>query len=438
MAALTRFPDVAEVAAATPADRDRVLDVIRITSLIGVVLGHTVMAISIIRNHVLIWDNLLTTSVVFQAATWLLQIMPLFFFAGAAACLSSWSAGTNWGDWLMKRCTRLFRPVFYYLAFWAVALTVLYRTLPQHIYEPVAGVSTQLLWFLGAYVLVLAAMPVLYRITSAGRLAAAVAGVYATIAAIDAIRLHWPAMMPLGYLNLAVWLIPAMFGIAYRRRLLTGRAALVIAAIGFAVDVALVHWGPYQISMVGTGDHQLSNTSPPSLLLAGHAIVLSALAIAAAPAIARWAQRPRVWWWTAIGNSGAMTLYLWHMPVLLGVHLVFDCLGCPRYPGSRDFLAVSLAQLLVVAVAVAVLFVALRPLENNPLSGWDGAPAVTGRGRGTAIGALLCVAGVAILAAIRWGLKDDGLVCMAVMVTALVGARVVAAASAKRPNTVRG
>ncbi|BBZ68934.1 acyltransferase family protein [Mycobacterium paraseoulense] len=427
MAALARFPDVAQVAAATPADRDRVVDVIRITSLIGVVLGHTVMAISIIRDHVLIWDNLLTASVVFQAATWMLQIMPLFFFAGAAACLSSWSAGTNWGDWLMKRCTRLFRPVFYYLAFWAVALTVLYRVLRQHIYEPVAGVSTQLLWFLGAYVLVLAAMPVLYRITTAGRLAAGVAGVYGAIAAIDAIRLHWPAMMPLGYLNLVVWLIPAMFGIAYRRRLLTGRAALVIAAVGFAVDVALVHWGPYQISMVGTGDHHLSNTSPPSLLLAGHTIILSALAIAAAPVIARWAQRPRVWWWTAIGNSGAMTLYLWHMPVLLGVHLVFDCLGAPRYPGAPDFLVISLAQLIVVIGAVAVLFVALRPLENNPLSGWDGAPTVTGRGRGAAVGALLCVAGVAILAAIRWGLKDDGLVCMAVMVAALVGARVVAA-----------
>ncbi|OBG68927.1 MULTISPECIES: acyltransferase [unclassified Mycobacterium] len=437
MATLTRFPGVAEVAAATPADRDRVLDVIRITSLIGVVLGHTVMAISIIKNHVLIWDNLLTTSAVFQAATWLLQIMPLFFFAGAAACLSSWSAGTNWGDWLMKRCTRLFRPVFYYLAFWVVVLTVLYRALPQHIYEPVAGVSTQLLWFLGAYVLVLAAMPVLYRITTAGRLAAAVACVYGTIAVIDAIRLHWPAMMPLGYLNLAVWLIPAMFGIAYRRRLLTGRAALAVAATAFAVDVALVAWGPYQISMVGTGDHRLSNTSPPSLLLAGHAIVLSALAIAAAPAIARWAWRPRVWWWTAIGNSGAMTLYLWHMPVLLGAHLVFDYLGCPRYPGARDFLAVSLAQLLIVIGAMAVLFVALRPLENNPLPGWDGAPTVTGPGRGAAVGSLLCVAGVAILAAIRWGLKDDGLVCMAVMVTALVGARVMATAPAKRLTAAR-
>lgn len=438
MATLTRFPDVAEVAAATPADRDRALDVIRIASLIGVVLGHTVMAASIIRDHVLIWDNLLTTSVVFQAATWLLQIMPLFFFAGAAACVSSWSAGTNWGDWLMKRCTRLFRPVFYYLAFWAVALTVLSRVLPQHVYEPVAGVSTQLLWFLGAYVLVLAAMPMLSRITTAGRLTAGVAGIYGAIALIDAVRLHWPAAMPLGYLNLAVWLIPAMFGIAYRRRLLTRRAALAVAAVLFAVDVALVRWGPYQISMVGTGDHHLSNTSPPSLLLAGHAIILSALAIAAAPAIARWARRPRVWWWTAIGNSGAMTLYLWHMPVLLGVHLAFDYLGCPRYPGAPDFLAVSVAQLLVVIVAVAVLFVALRPLENNPLSGWDGAPAVTARGRGAAVGALLCVAGVAILAAIRWGLKDEGLVCMAVMVTALVGARVLAAAPAKRLATARG
>lgn len=95
-----------------------------------------------------------------------------------------------------------------------------------------------------------------------------------------------------------------MFGVAYRRGLLTRPVALATAATAMAVDLALVWWGPYQISMVGTGDHQLSNTSPPSLLLAGHAIVLSALAIVAAPAIARWAQRPRVWWWTALGNSG--------------------------------------------------------------------------------------------------------------------------------------
>ena len=422
----TAFPSPAELADRTPADRDRAIDVIRIVSLIGVVAGHTVMAISIIRNHVLIWDNLLTTSPVFQALTWIFQIMPLFFFAGVAACEASWRPGTNWGGWLLKRCSRLFRPVFYYFAFWAVALTILSAVLPRHIYEPIAGVSIQLLWFLGAYVLVLAAMPLLYRITTTARLAVGVAAVYGIIAIIDVVRLHWPAASSLGYLNLAVWLIPGMFGIAYRRRLLTGRAALGTAVTLLAVNVALIHWGPYELSMVGTGDHKLSNTSPPSLLLAGHAIILSAVAIMAAPAIARWAQRPRVWWWAAIGNSGAMTLYLWHMPVLLGVHLIFDCLGHARYPGQPHFVLISVAQLLIVVAVVALLFLTLRPLENNPLSGWDGAPPITSVGRGAAVGTLLCVAGVATLAAIRWGLKDDGLICVATMVTALVAARALA------------
>ncbi|GAB2994482.1 acyltransferase [Mycobacterium bourgelatii] len=428
------LPGPTELAARTPADRDRAIDVIRITALVGVVLGHTVMAISVIRDSVLIWDNLLTTSTVFQALTWIFQIMPLFFFAGVAACITSWHPGTNWGGWLMKRCSRLFRPVFYYLAFWAVALTALYGLLPEHVYEPVAGISIQLLWFLGAYVLVLAAVPALSRITSPTRLAAGVVVVYALVALVDAVRLHWPAMAPLGYLNMAAWLIPGMFGVAYRRGLLSGRAALSTAAALFTVDIALIHCGPYELSLVGIEGQRLTNMSPPSLLLAGHAIVLSTLAIAAAPAINRWAQRPRVWWWTALGNSGAMTLYLWHMPVLLGVHLIFDGLGHPRFPGQPDFVAIGVVQIAIMVAIMAVLFAVLRPLENNPLPGWDGAPAVTSVWRGAAVGLLLCVAGAAILASVKWGLKDDGLVCVAVMLAALVSAR---ALTAVRSSAVR-
>ena len=89
---------------------------------------------------------------------------------------------------MLKRCTRLFRPVFYYLAFWAVALVVLNRVLPRHVYEPVAGISIQLLWFLGVYVLVLAAMPVLHRISTPARLVGGVVVVYAMVAVVDAIR----------------------------------------------------------------------------------------------------------------------------------------------------------------------------------------------------------------------------------------------------------
>jgi hypothetical protein len=190
-----------------------------------------------------------------------------------------------------------------------------------------------------------------------------------------------------------------------------------------AVNLALVRFGPYEPSLVGIDGQQLKNMAPPSLLLAGHAIMMCAFAIAAAPAIGRWARRPRVWWLTAVGNSGAMTLYLWHIPALLGVHLAFDLMGLPRYPGQPHFLALSVVQLVVMAVLVAAVFVALRPLENNPLPYWDGGT-VSGPGmRSAAVGALLCVAGAATLASVGWGLKGFGLYFVALMLAALVGAR---------------
>ena len=148
------------------------------------------MATSTLRDDVFIWSNLLTASPVFQALTWVFQIMPLFFFAGVAASIDIWTPGTSWGNWMMRRCTRLYRPVFYYLAFWGVTLAALRLVLPEHVYEPVAGISIQLLWFLGAYVLVLATVPLLARITTTGRFVVAVVGTYAFVAVVDAIRIN--------------------------------------------------------------------------------------------------------------------------------------------------------------------------------------------------------------------------------------------------------
>ena len=90
-----RFPRPDEVEAATPPERDRAIDVIRITALVGVVVGHTVMATSTIRDGVFVWTNLLTVSPVFQALTWVFQIMPLFFFAGVAASVQTWTPGAR-------------------------------------------------------------------------------------------------------------------------------------------------------------------------------------------------------------------------------------------------------------------------------------------------------------------------------------------------------
>jgi hypothetical protein len=327
----------------------------------------------------------------------------------------------------MRRCTRLYRPVFYYLAFWISALAILRYFLPEHVYEPIAGISIQLLWFLGAYVLVLAAVPLLARITTTGGLVGAVAGTYAFIAMIDAIRITDHGPPGLGFLNLLAWLIPGMLGVAYRRHLLGGRAAMMLGAVMLSVNLALLWLGPYELSLVGIDTQQLKNMTPPSLLLAGHAIMMCAFAIAAAPAIARWACRPRVWWLTAIGNSGAMTLYLWHIPALLFMHLAFDYLGHPRYDAlAPGFIARSILQLVMMAVLVATVFVALRPLENNPLPLWDGGYVAATGLRSAAVGALLCVAGAATLASVGWGLKGPGLYCVAAMLAALIGARFLA------------
>jgi hypothetical protein len=417
------FPSAADIEASTPADRDRAIDVIRVVSLVGVVAGHAVMATSIIADGVFIWGNLLTTSVVFQALTWVFQIMPLFFFAGVAASVGSYRPDASWGGWLLKRCTRLYRPVFYYLAFWAVTLVVLHDVLPVHVYEPIAGISIQLLWFLGAYVMVLAAMPLLARITTGARLLGGVVAVYAVVAVVDAIRVSDPAWSTVGYVNMLAWLIPGMFGVAYRRRLLTMRTALCVGITMLAVNLSLLWMGPYELSLVGIDSQHLKNMTPPSLLLAGHAIILCAFAIAAAPGIGRWARRPGVWRLAVIGNTGAMTLYLWHMPALLGVHLAFDYLGLPRYPGQPHFVVLSITQLVLVALLVAAMFVVLRPLENNPLPLWDGGYVATRGARSAAVGTLLFIAGAATLASVGWGLKEQGLFCVSVMLVALIGAR---------------
>jgi hypothetical protein len=431
-----RFPTAAEIEANTPPDRDRAIDVIRIAALVGVVAGHTVMATSVIDHGVFIWGNLLTTSVVFQALTWVFQIMPLFFFAGVAASVNSYvGGGQSWGGWLLKRCTRLYRPVFYYLGCWGVALAGLKLVLPQHVYEPVAGISIQLLWFLGAYVLVLASVPLLSRITSLQRLMAVVGATYAVVAVVDYVRVTDPGWTALSYVNFAAWLIPGMFGVAYRRGLLDPRAALRLGVAMVGVNVALYVFGPYQLSLVGIDAEGLRNMTPPSLLLAGHAIMLCAFAIGAAPAIARWAGRPRVWRLAVIGNSGAMTLYLWHMPVLLGMHLVFDQLGLARYPGQPHLVVLAIVQFVIMAVLVAVTFVALRPLENNPLPLWDGGYVAAAGPRSAAVGVLLCVAGAATLASCAWGLKDEGLWCVAVILASLVGARMLAAWDVSTPAT---
>jgi hypothetical protein len=96
---------------------------------------------------------------------------------------------------------------------------------------------------------------------------------------------------------------------------------------------------------------------------------------------------------------------------------------------APGFIALSVVQVVLMTVVVGVLFVALKPLENDPLPGWDGGFVAGPGARSATVGTLLCIAGAATLVSVRWGLKDDRLICIAVLLVALIAARALAADS---------
>ena len=278
-----------KVDAETPPDRDRAVDVARLAALVVVIFGHCALLLATIDDSGLRIGNLLGELPAIAPITWIVQVMPLFFLAGGAAGAYGWHAGKPWGTWLFTRAQRLCRPVFWYLAAWSVGLVVTQHFLGSESAEGLGRECVALLWFLGVYLVVLAFVPVLTRMSTGRAVAIVVGSLVAGAAAIDAIRFAVGTPMA-GVANfVVVWLIPVTIGAAYARRLIGPRAALAVAASAFAAQVVLAAVGPYDVSLVVTGTERISNVSPPTLLLALHCTWMSCVFVAAAGAIRRWA-----------------------------------------------------------------------------------------------------------------------------------------------------
>jgi hypothetical protein len=414
-------------AASTPASRDRAVDVVRIAALVVVMFGHCALLLATIDSGGLRIGNLLGELPAIAPITWVVQVMPLFFLAGGAAGAYSWHAGTPWGTWLFTRAQRLCRPVFWYLAAWSVGLVVARLTLGAESAEGLGRECVALLWFLGVYLVVLAFVPALTRLRTGPGVAATLVSLLAAAAAFDAIRIAVGAPMSGAANFLIVWLIPVVIGVAYARRLISVRWAFAVAASVLAAQVVLAIAGPYDVSLVVTGTERMSNVSPPTFLLALHCTWMSLAFVATASAIGRWAARPRVWHAVAVGNGGAMTLYLWHIPAIAIAAFALNALGVDAYDvHAQRFWAHLALRAVVFAAVMAVAFRLLAPLEHRRLPWWD-APADASGPRATAAGALVCVAGVALLLLAKNGLGDvAGATALGGFVTAAAAARLAA------------
>jgi hypothetical protein len=425
-------PDAGSVADTTKPDRDRAVDVARLFALVIVMFGHCALLLATVDSSGLRIGNLLGEAPELAPVTWVVQVMPLFFLAGGAAGAYGWREGTQWGTWLFARAQRLCRPVFWYLAFWTVGLLVTSMILGADSAAGLGAECVALLWFLGVYLVALAFVPALTRMRTGLAVSLVVASLLVAAALVDGVRIATGIPMS-GVVNfLIVWLIPVAIGVGYARRLISVAAALAAAASALAAQVLLAVLGPYEVSLVVTGTEHMSNTSPPTLLLALHCTWMSCAFVAAAGPVRRWAQRPRVWQLVAVGNGGAMTLYLWHIPAIAVATFTLHAVGLDAYNvDSQGFWGMLALRAVVFAVVMAAAFFVLSPLEHRRLPWWDSAARATGA-RSTVAGVFICLAGVALVLLAKYGLAGvHGYTLLAAFVVWAGAARVSAGGSTR-------
>ena len=383
------------VAAATPAERDRFADLLRVASIVVVVAGHWLMAVVGWRDGRVEGGNAIALVPGLWLATWLLQVMPLFFFVGGLANLVSARRGVGWAGFVGGRAARLLRPTVAFLAAWTVAAAVLGAAgVPEAVLRPATRLVVQPLWFLGLYLLVVALAPAMLRLHR--RFGPTVA-VWLAVAAATADMAGRVAGLPgldrLGDLNfLLVWLFAHQLGFLYADGTLPGwprRAHLAMAAGGLAALAALTASGAWPRSMVGLPGDQVSNMNPPSLCIVALTVWLVGLAMLARDPVTRWLHRPRPWTLVVTAGSSLMTLFLWHLTALVLAVLVLHPLPHPS-PGTPAWWALRPLWLLVPAAMLAPL-VALFARFEHPR---PPRPAMARRALWTAAGTVAAILGL--------------------------------------------
>jgi len=217
------------------------------------------------------------------------------------------------------------RPTLVFLAAMSLIFTVVTVLVPRAITDPYVQGITGPLWFLAVYIPVTALTPA----TSAwwrrqGPWTIVV--LLAVVLIVDAIRLT--SFETVGAVNMAVaWTLVHQLGYWYRDGVSRPVAVLSIVG-GLTVNVVLTQvldW--YPTSLVGIPTEKFSNMAPPTLILVCHAFVLFGAFVLLAPWIRNRFVTPRTFHATARAGLFAMTVYLWHMLVLVSWLSLLHVLG---------------------------------------------------------------------------------------------------------------
>lgn len=371
-----------------PAGRDLTLDLVRVACVLLVVFVHVLFTgVGREADGTLLIEKTVEAQPWFAAASWIANIMPLFFVVGGYAARAGWRSALARGEdadvFVRVRLARLARPALPLLLFLTIALgATRLLGIDRALVDTVAiGIGSPL-WFLAAYMIAQALAPTMMRLHERyGMRVPAV--LFAAALAVDAFRflfiggvLGIPPVAPGGYglgqeifgvpNILFVWLFAQQVGFflydKWFERRTWWQLALMVGG-GYAVLWGLVSLGGYTQSMLG-------NQWPPTATMAVLAVIqASALTLLHAPLSALMRTRAARGVVFLIG-SRLMTIYLWHLPmimILIGIELLLP-LPLPA-PGSAAWWWTRPLFFIVVLAAVLLLSLWVGRFEKVPAPG---------------------------------------------------------------------
>jgi peptidoglycan/LPS O-acetylase OafA/YrhL len=343
--------------------RDTGIDFVRALCVIGVVLLHAIMVGVTVADGDPVFTNASDGSAWITPLSWVLQVMPMFFviggFSGLIAYRRARERGGSARSFVAARLHRLLRPAVVTIGVVALALAVLtVLGVPADLLAVAGFRYGQPLWFLAVFLMCQALLPAL--VSAHDRAPLRTIGLLASAAiAVDGLRAII-GIDAVGFLNLAfVWMALQQLGFFLadgRIDALPRRTRAAAGLITLAVLILTFVTGAYSPDLI-------ANINPPTaaLLLVGivHTSVLSLMR----DRLETISRRPAPSALTAFVTPRAMSIYLWHMPVLLvmaGVTAVFSLLSGRDLPapGSLDWWAARplwLALALSLTALVAVL-----------------------------------------------------------------------------------
>lgn len=317
--AIVHAPSTGVPAALRIPVRDTGVDLVRAVCVAGVVLLHAIMVGVTVTDAGPVFANASDGSWWIVPLSWLLQVMPLFFviggFAGLVAYRRQRERGGTASAFVAARVHRLLRPAMIVIG--VVGATLVLLTLAGVPLDLVAVAGFrygQPLWFLGVFLFCQALLPALSALHDRAplRTIAVLAGL---ALAVD-VALSVTGIDGIGFVNLAfVWLALQQLGFFFADGSVDAfspRTRGVIAAGAAATLVLAFATGVYSPDLI-------ANINPPTgaLLLVG-LVHLSLLSLFR-ERIALLSTRHRIAAVSAFVNRRTMTIYLWHMPVLLAM-----------------------------------------------------------------------------------------------------------------------